>query len=223
MNTNLTSFIDAATQHVEAASPRARLVFALDATGSRQPTWERAKILQADMLRTASELGTLDISVGFFREVDDCQFTDFISDPDELAGIMAEVRTRAGSTQIQTVMDETLTRHYEKPIAALVFVGDTIEETRANLFARAQAMGTASPKLPMFIFHETTSDTSPSDETNFRKMAEMSGGAYAKFSEGSIAILKDLLESVAAYATGGLAALEARGSSAATLLLSQLK
>ena len=43
------------------AGARGRLVFALDATMSRQPTWDMACTLQADMFREAAALGSLDI------------------------------------------------------------------------------------------------------------------------------------------------------------------
>jgi hypothetical protein len=39
---------------------RGRLVFALDATMSRQPTWDMACALQADMFREAASLGSHD-------------------------------------------------------------------------------------------------------------------------------------------------------------------
>src|SRR3978361_147204 len=44
-----------------AAGARGRLVFALDATMSRQPTWDMACALQADMFRGASAVGSSDV------------------------------------------------------------------------------------------------------------------------------------------------------------------
>jgi hypothetical protein len=40
------------------SSPRGRLIFALDATASRQPTWDTACELQADMFREAGTVGS---------------------------------------------------------------------------------------------------------------------------------------------------------------------
>jgi hypothetical protein len=48
----------------------------------------------------------------------------------------------------------------------------------------------------------------PATMALFRKIAELSGGAYAQFNEGTAHELKELLGMVAAYATGGLPALE---------------
>ena len=45
---------------------RGRLVFALDATMSRQPTWDMACALQADMFREAASLGSLDIRLVYY-------------------------------------------------------------------------------------------------------------------------------------------------------------
>ena len=44
-----------------APGSKGRLVFALDATMSRQPTWDMACALQADMFREAAERGRLEI------------------------------------------------------------------------------------------------------------------------------------------------------------------
>jgi hypothetical protein len=45
-----------------AASERGRLIFALDATMSRQPTWDQACHLQAEMFREAAAVGGLDFT-----------------------------------------------------------------------------------------------------------------------------------------------------------------
>ena len=50
-----------------AAGAKGRLVFALDATMSRQPTWDMACALQADMFREAAALGSLDIRLVYYR------------------------------------------------------------------------------------------------------------------------------------------------------------
>src|SRR5260221_10645939 len=49
-----------------APGARGRLVFALDATMSRQPTWDMACALQADMFREAASLGSLDLPLVYY-------------------------------------------------------------------------------------------------------------------------------------------------------------
>ena len=46
---------------------RARLIFALDATMSRQPSWDLATHLQAGMFEAASKIGGLDVQLVYFR------------------------------------------------------------------------------------------------------------------------------------------------------------
>ena len=48
-------------------SGRGRLIFAMDATMSRQPTWDLALRLQADMFRAVKEVGGLDVQLVYFR------------------------------------------------------------------------------------------------------------------------------------------------------------
>ena len=56
-----------------------RLVFALDATMSRQPTWDMACALQADMFREAASIGSLDIRLVYYRGFNECRATGWIS------------------------------------------------------------------------------------------------------------------------------------------------
>jgi hypothetical protein len=64
--------VDAFLTRVRTIAPvssvgRGRLIFAMDATMSRQPTWDLALGLQADMFRAVKEVGGLD--VGLFSRV----------------------------------------------------------------------------------------------------------------------------------------------------------
>ena len=60
-------------------------------------------------------------------------------------------------------------------------------------------------------------------EQVYREIARLTGGAYCKFDSGAAQRLADLLKAVAAFAAGGLKALAAQKSDAATLLLTQMK
>ena len=65
--------IDAFLAQVKALAPttaagqRGRLIFALDATMSRQPMWDTACRLQADMFREAAAIGGLDVQLVYYR------------------------------------------------------------------------------------------------------------------------------------------------------------
>src|SRR6201994_295419 len=83
-----------------AAGAKGRLVFALDATMSRQPTWDMACALQADMFREAAVSGSLDIRLVYYRGLNECRASPWISDSAHLAKLMAKIDCRGGTTQI---------------------------------------------------------------------------------------------------------------------------
>src|SRR4051812_37890004 len=58
---------------------RGRLVFAMDATMSRQPTWDIACGIQADMFTEAAATGGLDIQLVYFRGIGECRASRFVS------------------------------------------------------------------------------------------------------------------------------------------------
>src|ERR1700761_622551 len=90
-----------------AAGAQGRLLFALDATMSRQPTWDMARKLQADMFREAASLGSLDIRLVYYRGLDECRASKWISDSAQLAKLMGKIDCRGGNTQIAKVLSET--------------------------------------------------------------------------------------------------------------------
>ena len=94
----------------------------------------------------------------------------------------------------------------KKPVAALVFVGDACEGDERyhdQIAATASELGRLGCRV--FTFQE---GDKPEATALFRRIAELSGGAYAQFNEGAAQQLRELLGMVAAYATGGLPALE---------------
>ena len=62
-----------------ARGKRGRLIFALDATMSRQPTWDTACALQADMFREAASIGGLDIQLVYFRGLNECRASGWVA------------------------------------------------------------------------------------------------------------------------------------------------
>ena len=83
---------------------RGRLIFALDATMSRQPTWDSACRLQADMFNETASVGGLDVQLVYFRGLGECRASRFVSDPRALAGLMEKIDCRSGHTQIAKVL-----------------------------------------------------------------------------------------------------------------------
>lgn len=195
---------------------RGRLVFALDATMSRQPTWDMACALQADMFREAAAIGSLDIRLVYYRGLNECRASGWISDSTKLASLMGKISVQGGNTQIGRVLHETRREAVASGVRALVFVGDAMEEPVDDLCAKAGELGLL--KVPVFMFQEGHDSAA---EQAFREVARLTGGAWCRFDPGAAAQLRELLRAVAAYAAGGreaLRRLSETGSGAAALL-----
>jgi hypothetical protein len=196
---------------------RARLLFAMDATASRQPTWDLAVTLQADMFRASADVAPLAIQLAYYRGLGEVHFDGWQSDTAALAARMSEVHCAAGQTQIARLLRRALKQQASAQARALVFIGDAVEESPALL---ADLAGRCPlQRLPLFLFQEGQ-DSGVS--ACFRDMARLSGGAFSHFDRSSARRLAELLGAVARYAAGGRAALENSGGSGARLLLDQL-
>jgi hypothetical protein len=198
---------------------RGRLVFALDATMSRQPTWDMACALQADMFREAASLGSLDIRLVYYRGLNECRASAWISDSAHLAKLMARIDCRGGNTQIGKVLSEARREAVASGVRAVVFVGDAMEEKVDDLCIKAGELGLL--KVPVFMFQEGHDETA---ERAFREIARLTGGAWCRFDPGAAAQLRELLRAAAAYAAGGREALKRLSASegGAAKLLSQM-
>jgi hypothetical protein len=202
-----------------------RLIFALDATASRKPTWDIAGRLTGDMIREAASVGSLSLQLVYFRGGSDgpreCFTTNWMSDPIRLSGIMANVECRAGHTQISRVLAHTRRETLKAKIGALVLIGDACEPVDDNLDRLcSQAVDLGKLKTPIFAFQEGRDATA---ESAFRKIAGLSRGAYGRFDAGGVKQLGELLKAVALFAVGGTTALEGRKDKTSMLLLGQMR
>ena len=202
------------------AGARGRLVFALDATMSRQPTWDMACALQADMFRETEAIGSLDIRLVYYRGFNECRASGWISSSAELARLMGKIDCRGGHTQIGRVLSDARREAVSAGVRAVVFVGDAMEEAADELCAKAGELGML--KVPVFVFQE---GVDPLAEQTFREIARLSGGAWCRFDPGAAAQLRELLRAAAAYAAGGREALQrlAASGGGAALLLGQMR
>ncbi|HEY2884604.1 MAG TPA: hypothetical protein VGJ08_05270 [Rhizomicrobium sp.] len=185
---------------------------------SRQPTWDRACKLQAEMFREAETAGGLDIQLVYYRGLAECRASSWIADPDRLGALMSGIDCRGGHTQIAKVLAHA--RRESGKTALLVFVGDAMEESLDELCACAGELGLRNVKA--FMFQE---GHDPICEQAFRQIARLTGGAFCRFAPGAAHELAELLRAAAAYAAGGLQALadhKAHGAGVARLI-EQLK
>jgi len=200
-----------------AASGRGRLIFAMDATMSRQPSWDLALTLQSDLFSAVKEVGGLDVQLMYFRGFNECQASRWVGDPDALAGLMRQVHCEGGHTQIRKVLSHARQENEKRKVNALVYVGDCMEEDVDHLSQLAGELGLVG--VPVFLFQEGDDKRAA---RAFKEIARLSRGAHCRFDAGSAGQLRELLTAVAVYATGGRKALETSKSGAAVRLLEQL-
>jgi hypothetical protein len=221
------SEIDAFLEKVKSLAPateagrRGRLIFALDATMSRQPLWDTACRLQADMFREAAAIGGLDIQLVYYRGLSECRASPWVSQAERLASLMERIDCRGGHTQIGKIIAHAKRETQANKVQALVFVGDAMEEKLDQLCHTAGELGLLG--VPAFMFQE---GDDPIAEQAFRELARLTRGAYCRFDPGAAHQLADLLRAVAAYAAGGMRALAdlgARRQAGAIRLLEQMR
>lgn len=214
---DVAAFLAEARALAPAGEGRGRLIFALDATMSRQPTWDRALSLQAQMFEEAAKVGTLDVQLVYFRGFGECRASRWVSDTRGLRDLMAGIECRGGNTQLGKVLNHTRKETAKRKVNVLVYVGDALEEALDPLAATAGELGMLGVRL--FLFQE---GRDAMVERGFRELARLSGGAYARFDPNAPREFAALLRAAAAYAAGGRKALE-KSDAAERLLLTQLK
>jgi len=192
----------AATPMQRPAGRRGRLLFAVDATASREPTWDMACQIQSEMFTSTDDLGGLEVQLAFYRGFGEMKVTSWLASSDELVRRMQKVRCLAGRTQIRKLLSHTLKETRQQKVDALVFVGDVVEEDIDELGHQAGELGLVG--TPVFVFHE---GGEPVSRRAFEQIARLSGGAYCSFDAGSAQQLRDLLAAVAVFTAGGRRAL----------------
>jgi hypothetical protein len=178
----------------------------MDATASREPTWDRASQIQAAMFSETASLGGLSVQLCFYRGFRELEASPWYQEADALLRRMTRVRCAAGLTQIGRVLRHALSETARERVNALVFVGDCVEEDPDPLADLAGRMGLMG--VPVFVFQE---GQEPQAVKVLKTIASLSGGAYAPFDSSSPEALRDLLSAVAVYAAGGRKALEELG------------
>ena len=195
----------AATPSVKRAK-EGRLIFALDATASRQPTWDRACQLQGEMFTETAGLGGLSIQLVWYRGFGKFEAGPWVNQASDLLQWMGRVYCEGGLTQIGRILNHAINETRKHRINALVFIGDCVEEDVDQLCHLAGELGVLG--VPVFIFHE---GGEVGAARAFKEISRLSRGAYCSFDSNSARQLRELLTAVAVYAAGGRAALENLG------------
>ena len=200
---SVAAFLDkVAKTPVVASGTRGRLVFAMDATASRGPSWNQAIAIQTEMFREAATVGALDVQLVYYRGLLDFGASPWLQNAESMINLMRSVSVLEGQTQILRVLRHTTEEAKRGKVNALVFIGDAMEESADALIGAAGEL--ALRGVPAFIFHEGGEEPAGSV---FRRIATMTHGAYCQFNAGSAKELRDLLTAVAVFAAGGRKAL----------------
>ncbi|MBM3486215.1 MAG: VWA domain-containing protein [Alphaproteobacteria bacterium] len=206
---------------VRPSGGKGRLMFGMDATASREPTWDRACQLQSEMFQETAALGGLEVQLVFYRGFGECRTSPWVDNAADLIRRMTGVKCLGGQTQIEKILSHCLRETEKRRVNALVFVGDCMEEDVDVLCHIAGKLGVLG--VPAFMFQE---GAEPIATRAFRQIARLTNGAYCSFDGSSARQLRDLLKAVAVYAAGGRRALEdfgKRTGGQVPLLISQVR
>jgi len=198
--TSVDAFLDQVNQLPQTRSEgTGRLIFAMDATASRAPTWDIACDLQGQMFSNTKGLGGLQIQLVYFRGFRECRASKWVSDSSQLHRLMSSVSCLAGRTQIARVLKHALSEvRGGSEVNALVYVGDCMEEPLDELGDLAGRLKLSG--VPVFVFQE---GNDPVAYQAFSQVAALSGGAHSSLDRSSAHQLGLLLNAVAVYAAGG--------------------
>ena len=175
------------------------LIFALDATMSRQPTWDVACSLQSEMFSVASQHGGLATQLVYFRGTAECRASRWTREADDMVRWMERFDCRAGRTQLGRILQHVKTESRTSKISAVVYVGDNLEENPDEIVGLAGDI--ALKGIPIFLFQEGNDALA---SVIFRDIARLTGGAYGQFDSHAKDKLAAYLKGIAAYAaTGG--------------------
>lgn len=199
---DIDAFLKRAAKLPTLVQTKGRLIFAIDATLSRQPTWNRATEIQSDMFAVAQSIGGLAVQLVYFRGMGEFQASEWTASATALANRMRDVTCRSGFTQLRRVLAHATAEARQTKVGALVYVGDCFEEEMDSVVAEAANL--AMLGVPAFMFHE---GDDPRAAAAFREVARLTKGVYARFDSGAARQLRELLMAAAIYATGGAVAL----------------
>lgn len=196
---------------------RPRLIFAIDATASREPSWNAARQV-TDSLFTALP-GALDIALAVHGGSFLHTFTDFSANPGALRDRAAGITCLTGRTQLLPILSRALSN---PGVRVVLYIGDVFEESPMRARRLADAMGARG--ITLIVLHDTVDWQARRDAELFADLARRTGGCVLPFDASAVQRLRDLLQAVAFYAVGGTELLAQKRADlpAAELLLQHL-
>jgi hypothetical protein len=183
--------------------PRPRLIFAVDATASREPAWAAARQVTDALVKALP--GELDVALAVHGGSRVHTFTAFTNDARTLRDRAAGVGCIAGMTRLLPILSASLQR---PAVRVVIYIGDVFEENLPHGRQIADSMGARGTKL--IVLHDTSDPTARRDAEVFWDLAKRTGGCVLPFNAGAPGRLRDILSAAAVYAVGGEKLLRAR-------------
>jgi hypothetical protein len=198
-------------------SARPRLIFAVDATASREPAWATACQVTDALFRVLP--GELEVALAVHGGSQLHTFTPFTSNAGALRDQAAGISCITGRTQLLTILSRALG---SPGVRVVTYIGDVFEESPVRGRRLADAMGARGIKL--VVLHDTLDWLARRDAELFQDLARRTGGCVVPFDANAPQRLRELLAAVAVYAVGGAALLQEKRAElpGATLLLGYL-
>lgn len=175
---------------------RPRLVFAVDASASREPAWEAARRATDALVKALP--GELDVALAVHGGSRVHTFTAFTDDIAPLRDRAAGITCQAGLTRLLPIMSAALRR---PAVRVLVYVGDVFEESLVQGRRLADEMEAKGIKL--IVLHDTADPSACRDAEVFWDLTKRTGGCVLPFEANASGRLRDILSAVAVYAVGG--------------------
>lgn len=184
---------------------RPRLVFAFDATASREPSWEAAKLV-TDSLFSAVP-GELDVALAVHGGGYVHTFTDFSSDASKFRDQAASIRCQAGHTALVPLMERILAH---SGVKVFLYAGDCFEEATGGAYELADSFKARGIRAVML--HDSATGGEQARRV-FEEIARRTNGVCVDFHSsgvGPVTEMRDIFEAVAVLASGGIKLLEQR-------------
>jgi hypothetical protein len=182
---------------------RPRLVFAVDATASREPAWAAARQVTDALVKALP--GQLDVALAVHGGSRVHTFTPFTSNAATLRDRAAGVACQAGMTRLLPILSTSL-KH--PAVRVVIYIGDVFEESVIQGRRLADNMGQRGTKL--IVLHDTADPAARLDAEVFWDLAKRTGGCVLPFNASASGRLRELLSAVAVYAVGGETLLQER-------------
>jgi hypothetical protein len=194
---SLPAAIGHAEPPAESSTPsRPRLVFAVDATASREPAWAAARQVTDALVKALP--GELDVALAVHGGSRVHTFTAFTNDATTLRDRAAGVSCEAGLTRLLPILSASLK---QPSVRVIVYIGDVFEESLSHGRHLADSLGARGTKL--ILLHDTADAAARRDAEVFRDLAKRTGGCVLPFDANAPGRLRELLSAVAVYAVGG--------------------